>query len=64
VEHERTDDLSTKSRAELLAAHRAARERRERAALGSDAFSAAAQEVAHIEVALNRLSEPPETPSA
>lgn len=61
---ERTD-LSVNDRVVLLAAHRAARERRERAALGSDDYRAAAEEVGRIEVALNRLTEPqPEPPTA
>jgi hypothetical protein len=45
-------------RRDLLDQHRAARARREAAALGSDEFRAAAEEIARIEVALNRLEEP------
>jgi hypothetical protein len=41
--------------------HRAARERRERAPLGSDEFRAAAEEVAEIEIAISALEEPPIT---
>jgi phosphopantothenate synthetase len=42
----------------LLVEHRAARARREQAALGSDEFRAAAEEIARIEVEINRLEEP------
>jgi hypothetical protein len=45
-------------RRDLLDQHRAARARRDAAALGSDEFRAAAEEIARIEVALNRLEEP------
>jgi hypothetical protein len=45
-------------RDKLLARHRAARARREAAALGSDEFAAAAEEVARIEVEINRVGEP------
>jgi len=41
-----------------MAEHRAARARRESAALGSDEFRAAAEEIARIEVAINQLEEP------
>lgn len=37
--------------------HRAARERRDAAPLGSDEFRAAAEEVARIEVSIARLEE-------
>jgi transcription elongation GreA/GreB family factor len=39
--------------------HRAARARREAAALGSDEYRAAAEEVARIEIAIAQLEEPP-----
>ncbi|HVM29422.1 MAG TPA: hypothetical protein VM305_01440 [Candidatus Limnocylindrales bacterium] len=42
--------------------HRAARHRRDQAALGSEAFRAAAEEVARIEIAIAALEEP--TPQA
>jgi hypothetical protein len=45
-------------REQLLAQHRAARARREAAALGSDEYRAAAEEIARIEVQINRLEEP------
>ena len=43
------------SRAELLARHAAARERRNAAALGSQEFQAACEEIAGIEVEIARL---------
>jgi hypothetical protein len=39
--------------------HRAARARREAAPLGSDAYRAAAEEIARIEVEIARIEEPP-----
>jgi hypothetical protein len=45
-------------REELLAQHRAAKARREAAALGSDDYRVAAEEIARIEVQINRLEEP------
>jgi len=45
-------------RAALLVEHRDARARREAAGLGSDEFRAAAEEIARIEVKINRLEEP------
>ena len=51
------------NREELLERHRAARARREQAALGSDEYRAAAEEIAAIEVAINRIGEP-EGPAA
>jgi hypothetical protein len=48
-----------KTREELMEAHRAARERRDAAPLGSDAFRDAAEEVARIEVGISELEEPP-----
>ena len=45
-------------RDELLVQHRAARARRDSAALGSAEFRAAAEEIARIEVQINRLEEP------
>lgn len=47
------------SRAELMEQHRAARQRRDKAALGSADFRAAAEDVARIEVEIARLEEPP-----
>jgi hypothetical protein len=55
---ESTQSVRADKRNELLARHRAARERRESAALGSDEYRAAAEEVAAIEVEMNRLEEP------
>lgn len=46
------------TRAELMALHVAARQRRDDAALGSDAYRAAAEEVARIEVQIARIEEP------
>jgi hypothetical protein len=51
-----------KSREELLVEHRAARALREAAPLGSDAYRAAVEEIARIEVAINELQEPDRTP--
>jgi transcription elongation GreA/GreB family factor len=45
-------------REQLLVQHRAVRARREAAALGSDEYRAAAEEIARIEVQINRLEEP------
>ena len=45
-------------RERLLVEHRAARARRESAALGSDEYRAAAEEIARIEIEINRLEEP------
>jgi hypothetical protein len=56
TESTRSDQAAERDK--LLARHRAARARREAAALGSDEFAAAAQEVAKIEVEINRLGEP------
>jgi hypothetical protein len=53
-----TEQDKANQRDELLAKHREARARRDAAALGSDAFRAAAEEIARIEVAINRLEEP------
>jgi hypothetical protein len=39
--------------------HREARARREAAALGSEEYRAAAEEVARIEIAIAELEEPP-----
>jgi hypothetical protein len=47
------------TRERLMDEHRAARERREQAPLGSDAYRAAAEEIARIEVAIAELEEPP-----
>ena len=43
------------SRADLLARHAAARERRNSAALGSQEFEAACEEIAAIEIEIARL---------
>jgi hypothetical protein len=43
----------------LMQQHAAARARRDAAPLGTDEFSAAAEEVARIEVAIAELEEPP-----
>lgn len=50
------------TREELMEAHRAARELRDTAPLGSDAFRDAAEEVARIEIAISELEEPPINP--
>ena len=50
------------TRPELMELHRAARARRNAAALGSDAFRAAVDEIARIEVriaAIDRAADPP-----
>jgi hypothetical protein len=41
-----------------MASHAAARARRDSAPPGSDAFRAAAEEIARIEIAIARLEEP------
>jgi hypothetical protein len=46
-------------RSQLMQQHVAARARRDAAALGSDEFRDAAEEVARIEVAIAKLEEPP-----
>ena len=46
------------TRPELLALHAAARARREAAPLGGEAYAAAAEEVARIEVAINKIDDP------
>jgi hypothetical protein len=46
-------------RAELLAQHAEAKRRREAAALGSDEFRAASEEVARVEIAIAAAEEPP-----
>lgn len=43
----------------LMEKHRAARARRDAAALGSDEFRAAAEEIARIEIEIARREEPP-----
>ena len=48
-------DFAGKSRDELLELHRAARARRDGAALFSDAYRQALEDIAAIEVALNAL---------
>jgi len=51
-------DERAKQRDELLVQHRAARAKRDSAVLGSAEFRAAAEEIARIEVQINRLEEP------
>jgi hypothetical protein len=52
------------TRDKLMVLHAAARERRESAALGSEEFRAAAEEVARIEIAIASVEEPaPEIPA-
>ena len=46
------------SRSDLMVQHAAARSRREAAPLGSDAYRAACEEVARIEVAIAAAEEP------
>ena len=46
-------------RTKLMEQHVQARARRDAAALGSDDFRAAAEEIARIEVAIAKLEEPP-----
>lgn len=50
------------SRGQLMERHAEARERRDAAALGSEEFRAAAEEVARIEIAIAALEEPPPEP--
>ena len=47
------------TRDSLMERHREARARREAAALGSEEYRAAAEEVARIEIAIAELEEPP-----
>lgn len=47
------------ARAELMRRHAAARARRDASQLGSDAYRAAAEEVARIEIEIALLEEPP-----
>lgn len=49
---------TAEKRARLMEQHRSARARRDAAALGSDDYRAAAEEIARIEIAINRLEEP------
>ena len=49
----------TPDRSDLMAQHVAARERRDAAALGTDEFRLASEEVARIEIAIAALEEPP-----
>lgn len=53
-------DKRAAEREALLERHGAARARREAAALDSADYRAAAEEIARIEVAINRLEEPGE----
>ena len=46
-------------RSKLMEQHATARARRDAAALGSDEFREAAEEIARIEVAIAKLEEPP-----
>jgi hypothetical protein len=45
-------------RSQLMARHAEARARRDRSALGSEAFRAAAEEIARIEIEIAALEEP------
>ena len=58
------EDHSAPDRGALMEQHAAARARREAAPLGSDEFTAAAEEVARIEIAIAALEEPPPTAPA
>jgi hypothetical protein len=51
-------------RAELLAQHADAKRRRDAAALGSDEFRAASEEVARVEIAIAAAEEPSPAPTA
>ena len=51
-------------RAPLMEKHAAAKARRDAAALGSAEFTAAAEEVARLEVAIAALEEPPVSEAA
>jgi hypothetical protein len=56
------DESLPDSRAELLALHAAARRKRNDAPLGSEAFRAAVDEIARIEIriaAVDRAADPP-----
>ena len=58
----RVDETLPATRAELLALHGRARDRRNAAPLGSDAFRAAVEEIARIEIriaAIDRAADPP-----
>jgi hypothetical protein len=58
----RVDDTLPRTRPELMALHRLARQKRAAAPLGSDAYRAAADEIARIEVriaAVDRAADPP-----
>ena len=46
-------------RGDLMQRHAEARRRRDAAALGSDEYRAAAEEIARIEIAIAQLEEPP-----
>lgn len=50
---------NTLDRSSLMQRHVAARARRDGAPLGSEQFSAAAEEIARIEIAIAQLEEPP-----
>ena len=52
-------DRERPDRTKLMEQHVQARARRDAAALGSDDFRAAAEEIARIEVAIAKLEEPP-----
>lgn len=57
-------DGTTQTRESLMEEHAVARARREGAALGSDEYRAAAEEVARIEIAIALLEEPPPSTTA
>lgn len=52
------------ARAKLMEQHRQARARREAAPLESDAYRAAAEDIARIEVAIAAAEEPPPSQTA
>ena len=54
-----TEEHAQIGREALMERHREARARRDAAALGSDEFRAAAEEIARIEIEIARLEEPP-----
>jgi hypothetical protein len=63
-EQKAADQSQRSGRSSLMEQHVAARARRDAAALGSDEYQAAAEEVGRIEVAIARLEEPPPASAA
>jgi hypothetical protein len=55
-------NLERGDRSSLMEKHAAARARRDAAALGSEEYREAAEEVGRIEVAIAKLEEPPQQP--